>query len=117
MFLGLTRSSYVPPIVKEIRPRMMTSCDLVPGYDIVELVGLVEAVVERGFSAASFHGIGAVQGGGLSEMIEDARFALAKLAAERGANAVVGVRYEIAGRELEKCVLAYGSAVICKPLS
>ncbi len=116
MSLGLSRSSYVPSIVQEIRPKMMTSCESLPGHDVIESVGLVEAIVEKGFTAASFHGIGAVQGGGLNEIIEDARFALAKVAAERGANAIIGMRYEVSGRELEKSVLAYGFAVVCKAL-
>jgi uncharacterized protein YbjQ (UPF0145 family) len=94
----------------------MTPCDSLPGFEIFEPIGLVEVVVEKSFTAVTFHGIGAIQGGGLNEMIEDARFALANLAAERGANSVVGLRFEVAARELEKSVLAYGFAAVSKPL-
>ena len=47
-------------------------------------------------------------------MVEAAKAKLSRGAAECGANAIVSMRYEIIGRELEKSVRAYGAAVKCR---
>jgi uncharacterized protein YbjQ (UPF0145 family) len=90
---------------------MIATTEGIFGYAIKASLGPVEAVIEKGFSRASISGLGVVDGGGLSDMVFDAKQELAVAAHELGANAIVCFRYTISGRELEKSLIAYGTAV------
>lgn len=106
-------------------PAMITSAFTLPGYRIVQSLGIARGLTVR---SASFGGqiAAAVQslGGGnirtMTTVCEQARtdaFLMAiEHAAQRGANAIIGFRYdttEIAKGMTE--VLAYGTAVIAEP--
>ena len=96
--------------------KMITTAETLTGYDIASMLGPVEGIVEKGFSAVSVEGFGIVRGGGLDQLVQNAKDLVARAAAERGADAVVALRYVVSGRELEKSVVAYGTAVKCKKL-
>ncbi|MDP9039191.1 MAG: heavy metal-binding domain-containing protein [Acidobacteriota bacterium] len=93
---------------------MITTAETLIGFEIVQLMGTVEGVIELGFSAVSVGGVGVVNGGGLENMLFEAKQLLAQMASQRGANAVIGFRYALTGRNLEKSVVAYGTAVNVK---
>jgi len=98
----------------QIAQNMITGSDSLIGFDITNIMGPVEGVVEKSFVAMSVGSIGVVDGGGLEEMLFDAKQKLARAASEVGANAVVAFRYTVIGRNLEKSVVAYGTAVKCQ---
>ena len=106
--LGLSRTE------SQISQNMITTGDTLVGFDITGMLGPVEGIVEKSFAAMSVGGMGVVQGGELGNMLFDAKQQLAQAASERGANAVVGFRCAILGRNLEKSVLVYGTAVKCQ---
>jgi uncharacterized protein YbjQ (UPF0145 family) len=106
--LGLNKSD------SQIAQSMITATDNLIGFDITSIMGPVEGVVEKSFTAISVGSIGMVDGGGLEEMLFDAKQKLAHAASELGANAVVVFRYTVIGRNLEKSVIAYGTAVKCQ---
>lgn len=95
---------------------MITTAETLTGYETISMLGTVEGVIEKGFASVSVSGFGLVKGGGLAELVEDAKSLLARAAAEKGADAVIAFRYVVSGRELEKSVVAYGTAVKCKKL-
>ena len=105
--LGLNRKEARWPISHS----MITTADNLPGFEIVDVLGIVEGVSEGSFSSVNLGGIGLSEGGGLTKLVSDARDQLAQAAADMGADAVVGFRYEVLGRNLEKSALAYGTAV------
>jgi uncharacterized protein YbjQ (UPF0145 family) len=108
-----------------VDPRLATTAFELPGYRIVENLGLVRGIVVR--SRSIFGNIGAtlqtIFGGNITlyaELCEKARadaYVLMMVhAGELGANAVIGVRYdanEVASAVTE--VLAYGTAVVVEP--
>jgi len=106
--LGLNR------IDSQIGQNMITTTDELIGFNITSIMGPVEGVVEKSFMAMSVGSVGVVKGGELEEMIFDAKQKLARAASERGADAVIAFRYEVACRDLEKSVVAYGTAVTCQ---
>src|SRR5207248_7983845 len=105
-----------------IDPTMVTTAFELPGHRVVRNLGLVRGIVVR--SRSIFGNIGAaiqtLFGGNISlytELCEKARADAYRLmvrhAAEMGANAVLGVRYdanEVASAVTE--VLAYGTAAV-----
>lgn len=107
--------------------RNITTAFDLPGYRIVQNLGVVRGIVVR--SRSVFGSIGAslqtLVGGNISmwsEMCEAARQEafeiMAQHAAALGANALIGMRYdanEISDGVTE--VLAYGTAVIVEPVS
>ena len=97
-----------------IRLSMMTCADSLPGFEITAVVGVVEGISEKSFPILDIGNVGIARGGGLQELIEDAKNLLAQAAGELGADAIVGFRYQIMGRHVEKSALAYGTAVKCK---
>jgi uncharacterized protein YbjQ (UPF0145 family) len=104
---------------------MITTLPEMPGYRVVRNLGMVRGIVVR--SRSIFGTIGAslqtIVGGNISlytEMCEktreDALELMMQHAAEHGANAVLGVRYD-ANEVMQGVteVLAYGSAVVVEP--
>jgi uncharacterized protein YbjQ (UPF0145 family) len=108
-------------MITTVMPTMVTTTFDLPGYRIAKTLGLVRGVTVR--SRSIFGTIGAsletLVGGNITlfeEMCEKTREQALELmlahAAERGANAVVGVRYdatEVMQGVTE--VIAYGTAV------
>ncbi|HEV2288012.1 MAG TPA: YbjQ family protein [Candidatus Acidoferrales bacterium] len=101
---------------------MVTNAFELPGYHIVRSMGLVRGIIVR--SRSIFGNIGAslqtIVGGNITlftdmceKTREDALELLMEHAAERGANAIIGVRYD--ANEIMQGVtevLAYGTAVM-----
>lgn len=101
---------------------MVTSTFDLPGYRIVRSLGLVRGIIVR--SRSIFGNIGAslqtIVGGNITlftdmceKTREDALELLMEHAAERGGNAIIGVRYD--ANEIMQGVtevLAYGTAVV-----
>lgn len=108
-----------------VSPRLVTTAFELPGYRITTNLGLVRGIVVRSRSIVGNFGA-AIQtffGGNITlytTMCERARADAYELmmqhAAEMGANAIIGVRYdanEVAASVTE--VLAYGTAVVAEP--
>src|ERR1700687_3206477 len=105
-----------------INPHLVTTALELPGYRAVRNLGVVRGIVVRSRSIVGTIGAGlqTLAGGNITlytELCEKAREDAFRLmmehAAETGANAVVGVRYdanEVAAGVTE--VLAYGTAVV-----
>ena len=105
-----------------VDPTLVTTTFDLPGHRTVRTLGLVRGVIVRSRSVVGNIGaaLQSLVGGNITlytELAENAREDAYRLmiehAAERGANAIVGVRYdanEIADGITE--VLAYGTAVI-----
>jgi len=105
-----------------VDPTLVTTMNELPGYRVVRTLGLVRGIVVR--SRNVFGTIGAqiqtLFGGNISlftelceKTREDALAVMLEHAAEKGANAVIAVRYdanEIMSGVAE--VLAYGTAVV-----
>jgi uncharacterized protein YbjQ (UPF0145 family) len=104
---------------------MITTLLEMPGYRVVRHLGMVRGIVVR--SRSIFGTIGAslqtIVGGNISlytdmceKTREDALELMMQHAAEHGANAVLGVRYD-ANEVMQGVteVLAYGSAVVVEP--
>lgn len=105
-----------------IDPGMITTAFEIPGHPIIKNIGMVRGIIVR--SRSIFGTIG----GGLQTLIggditlftslcerarKDAFDLMAKHAAEMGANAIVGVRYDAAGVGGGVTeVLCYGTAVV-----
>ncbi len=105
-----------------INPKLVTTAFELPGYRTVRNIGVVRGIVVRSRSIIGNIGAGlqTLIGGNITlytELCEKAREDAFRLllehAAEHGANAVLGVRYdanEVTAGVTE--VLAYGTAVI-----
>jgi uncharacterized protein YbjQ (UPF0145 family) len=109
-----------------INPALVTTAFELPGHRIVRNVGVVRGIVVRSRSIIGTLGasLQTLVGGNITlftQMCERARDDAFRLmlehAAEHGANALVGVRYdanEVAAGVTE--VLAYGTAVVVEPV-
>ena len=109
-----------------IQPHLVTTAFELPGCRIVRNIGVVRGIVVRSRSIVGTIGasLQTLVGGNITlftQLCERAREDAFRLmldhAAEHGANALVGVRYdanEVAAGVTE--VLAYGTAVIVEPL-
>ncbi len=108
-------------MIKGVDPSLVTTANELPGYRIVRIFGLVRGITVR--SRSVFGTIGAslqtLVGGnitlftGLCEKTREEAFELMlQHAAERGANAVIAMRYD-ANEVMQGVteVLAYGTAV------
>jgi uncharacterized protein YbjQ (UPF0145 family) len=108
----------------------VTTTFSIDGYRIKEYKGVVRAIVVRSPTILQgiFGGFKSIIGGQIeaySEMCEQAREQaydlLLERAVKRGANAIVGIRYdasEVGGRRVSATeVLCYGTAVVIEPLS
>lgn len=110
--------------MKNIDPNFVTTAFELPGHRIVKNIGVVRGIVVRSRSIVGSIGAGlqTLLGGNITlftAMCEKARadaFALMlENAAERAANAIIGMRYdanEVAAGVTE--VLAYGTAVVAE---
>jgi uncharacterized protein YbjQ (UPF0145 family) len=108
----------------EIDPEMVTTAFELPGYRVERNLGIVRGIVVRSRSVIGNFGaaIQTIFGGNITiytQLCEKARGDAYRLmvehAAEMGANAIIGVRYdanEVAAGVTE--VLAYGSAVVAE---
>jgi len=104
---------------------MITTANELPNYRVTKNLGLVRGIVVRSRSIVGNIGAGlqSLIGGNITlytelceRAREDAFELLLQHAAEHGANAVVGMRYdanEVAAGITE--VLAYGTAVVVEP--
>jgi uncharacterized protein YbjQ (UPF0145 family) len=114
-------------MINGIDTHMVTTANELPGYRITRTVGLVRGIVVR--SRSVFGTIGAslqtLVGGNISlftelceKTREDAYELMLKHASERGANAIIGMRYD-ANEVMQGVteVLAYGTAVTAVPES
>ncbi len=99
-----------------LAPSKITSSETLPGFEVIEVLGIVEGVCEKSFPILKLGGVGLHDGGGLDELISEAKKNLARAAVEKGADAVIGLRYQIMGRDVEKSAFAYGTAVKCQRL-
>jgi uncharacterized protein YbjQ (UPF0145 family) len=109
-----------------INPKLVTTAFDLPGHHIVRNIGVVRGIVVRSRSIVGTLGasLQTLVGGNITlftQMCERARDDAFQLmlehAAEHGANALVGVRYdanEVAAGVTE--VLAYGTAVVVEPV-
>jgi uncharacterized protein YbjQ (UPF0145 family) len=109
-----------------INPKLVTTTFDLPGHHIVRNIGVVRGIVVRSRSIVGTLGatLQTLVGGNITlftQMCERARDDAFRLmlehAAEHGANALVGVRYdanEVAAGVTE--VLAYGTAVVVEPV-
>jgi len=108
-----------------IKPNMVTTAFTLPGARVVKNIGVVRGIVVQSRSVAGSIAatIQTLFGGNITlytELCEEARSDAFKLMAEhasqRGANAIVGMRYDaniVAAGVTE--VLAYGTAVVVEP--
>jgi uncharacterized protein YbjQ (UPF0145 family) len=112
-------------MMQDVHSNLTTTAFELPGYRIAENLGVVRGIVVRSRSIVGSIGAGfqTLFGGNITlytELCEKARADAYQLmlqhAAEVGANAVIGVRYDandIAAGITE--VLAYGTAVLAEP--
>ena len=108
-----------------INPKLVTTAFELPGHRIVRNLGIVRGIVVRSRSIVGTLGasLQTLVGGNITlytELCEKARTDAFRLmlehAAEVGANALIGIRYdanEVAAGVTE--VLAYGTAVVVEP--
>jgi uncharacterized protein YbjQ (UPF0145 family) len=106
---------------------LITTAFELPGYRVVETLGVIRGIVVRSRSVVGnfFAGLQTIFGGNItlySELCEDARRdaygLMVRHAEEKGANGVIGMRYdatELAPGVTE--VLAYGTAVRLEKIS
>jgi uncharacterized protein YbjQ (UPF0145 family) len=109
-----------------INPKLVTTAFDLPGHHIVRNIGVVRGIVVRSRSIVGTLGasLQTLVGGNITlftQMCERARddafLLMLEHAAEHGANALIGVRYdanEVAAGVTE--VLAYGTAVVVEPV-
>ena len=115
-----------PPPAESLNPALVTSALEIPGFRIVQNLGIVRGIVVRSRNVFATLGAGlqTIVGGDITlftELCEKTRqdsYAMMTLhAAQLGANAVIAFRYD--ANELMKGVtevLAYGTAVIMEKL-
>ncbi len=113
-------------VMKQVDASMITTANDLSGYRVTKTLGLVRGIVVRSRSIVGNIGAGlqALVGGNITlytELCEKAREDAYELmlehAAERGANAIIGVRYdanEVTSGITE--VLAYGTAVVVEQI-
>src|SRR5215813_13578908 len=117
-------STYPPPAAS-LNPALVTTALEIPGYRIIQNLGVVRGIVVRSRNVFATIGAGlqTLVGGNITvwttlceQTRNDAFDIMIQHATEIGANAIVGARYdttEIAQGVTE--VLAYGTAVIVEP--
>jgi uncharacterized protein YbjQ (UPF0145 family) len=112
-------------MINGIDTHMVTTGNDLPGYRITRTIGLVRGIVVRSRSVVGTIGasLQTLIGGNITlftelceKTREDAYELMLKHASERGANAIVGMRYD-ANEVMQGVteVLAYGTAVTAVP--
>jgi len=112
-------------MINGIDSHLVTTANELPGYRITRTLGLVRGIVVRSRSVVGTIGasLQTLIGGNITlftelceKTREEAFELMLKHAAERGANAVVGMRYD-ANEVMQGVteVLAYGTAVVVSP--
>ena len=91
------------PDDNRLRDSTICTTEQFPGRTISKTLGIVEGLSNRLFTD--------VKNGSLDGLLHDAKSVMMDRASSKGADAVVGFRYEIIGRDIEKTVLVYGTAV------
>lgn len=114
-----------PPPAPSLDHAMVTTAFDLPGYKTVENFGVVRGIVVRSRNVFATFGasLQTIVGGNITlftelceKTREDAFLLMARHAAELGANAIIGARYD--ANELMSGVtevLAYGTAVLVEP--
>jgi uncharacterized protein YbjQ (UPF0145 family) len=105
----------------------VTTTFTIEGHEIVDYKGIVRGIIVRAptITQGIFGGLKSIIGGQIgayAEMCEQAREQAYELllqhAADLGANAIVGMRYdasEVGGKTSSTEVLCYGTAVVIRP--
>jgi uncharacterized protein YbjQ (UPF0145 family) len=105
----------------------VTTTFTIEGHEIVDYKGIVRGIIVRSptITQGIFGGLKSIIGGQIgayAEMCEQAREQAYELllqhAADLGANAIVGMRYdasEVGGKTSSTEVLCYGTAVVVRP--
>jgi uncharacterized protein YbjQ (UPF0145 family) len=88
--------------------RMIFTSDDIPDVSI-KVIGVVEGMSNGLFSD--------VRHGSLARLLDEAKSSMCEMALAQGANAIVAARYEVIGRDIEKTILIYGTAVKTSPLT
>lgn len=91
------------PDTNRLRDSTICTTDEFPGRTITKTMGIVEGLANRLFTD--------VRNGSLDSLLQDAKTVMMDRASAKGADAVVGFRYEVISRDIEKTVLVYGTAV------
>jgi len=109
-----------------IDPRLVTTALEIPGYRLVKSLGMVRGIVVRSRSVIGTFGasLQTLIGGDITLFTslcertrEDAYERMVLHARERGANAVIAMRYDAnEGMGGVTEVLAYGTAVVVEPM-
>jgi uncharacterized protein YbjQ (UPF0145 family) len=105
---------------------LVTTTFELPGYEVVQYLGLVRGITvrTRGIGYQIGAGLRSLVGGQVRAYVDMCEYAreealqfLLTHARERGANAVIGMRYDATelGQGMTE-VLAYGTAVVIRPL-
>jgi len=113
-------------MINGIDSHLVTTANEVPGYRVARTLGLVRGIVVRSRSVVGTIGasLQTLIGGNITlftelceKTREEAYELMLKHASERGANAVVAMRYD-ANEVMQGVteVLAYGTAVVVEPL-
>lgn len=88
---------------KTLSDRVICTTDQYPGKTVATALGLVEGMANGLFKD--------VQRGGLEELLTQAKAIMAERAIDKGADGILGFRYQVISRDIEKTVIAYGTAV------
>jgi len=113
-------------MINGIDSNLVTTSNEIPGYRVTRTLGLVRGIVVRSRSVVGTIGasLQTLIGGNITlftelceKTREEAYELMLKHASERGANAVVAMRYD-ANEVMQGVteVLAYGTAVVVEPL-
>jgi uncharacterized protein YbjQ (UPF0145 family) len=123
---GNLRPQGPPPAAPApVRPILIVTTDILPGYEVTRVLGEVLGVLARprnpyseGVKNLSGKSIDSeVSGAALTRWRQETIARMAQQARERGANAVIGLRFDhrdITGAWGEIC--AYGTAVVVEPV-
>jgi uncharacterized protein YbjQ (UPF0145 family) len=94
-----------------LNPAMVATTEMLPGYEIVRSLGVVE-----GISTSLFNGLMKGVRSVLVDSMREAYLDMLQQAASHGAQAIVGVRYAAPMGDVERVVMVYGTAVTVKKI-
>jgi uncharacterized protein YbjQ (UPF0145 family) len=105
---------------------LLSTMNDVPGYQVTEVLGEVFGITVRSRNVGSQLGAGfkSLVGGelrGMTKMLSDSRIhaqeRLVEAAEEKGANAVLAMRFDASEFQVGQEICAYGTAVKISPVS